>query len=223
MVLALLALHTVLGASVEMLGASAEALACGNKEWGQCGGQGWSGETCCPDYDECKFVNQYFSQCQAKDVCLNPMYGQCGGYDHHDPPRPWNEANHHQTCCPPSFNCSFQSKYYSQCVFDSHNTTCASAYDQCGGKGWTGKTCCIPGFKCEADSEFYSGCKPLPICSNARFGQCGGIDADGNPWTKQFDHSDCCPAGFVCTYKDKYYSQCAMNATTVDIEEHESA
>lgn len=88
--------------------------ACSNKEFDQCGGDGFKGETCCPDYDKCVLVNQYYSQCQAKDLCLNPMYGQCGGMDHHQPPRPWTPENHHQTCCPPSFSCTYKSEYYSQ-------------------------------------------------------------------------------------------------------------
>lgn len=190
---------------------------CANKEFGQCGGSGWSGDTCCPDYDECKTVNAYFSQCMPKNLCLNPMYGQCGGMDNHQPPRPWTPANHHQTCCPPSFECSFQSQYYSQCVFNTTaNTTCATAYQQCGGEGWTGKTCCIPGFECTPDAvnpRYYSGCKPLPICTNARFGQCGGVDADNHPWTQQYGHDSCCPEGFECQYKSQYYSQCVKNTT----------
>lgn len=190
---------------------------CGNKEWGQCGGSGWSGETCCPDYDECKKVNTFYSQCMPKNLCLNPMYGQCGGYDHHQPPRKWAPPTH-QTCCPKSFYCLYQSDYYSQCVFNTTaNSTCATAYGQCGGEGWKGPMCCIPGFKCTPDPKnpkYYSGCDPLPICSNARYGQCGGVDGDGNPWTKQYGHDSCCPDGFACTYKSQYYSQCEKNMTT---------
>ena len=133
---------------------------CSNKEFGQCGGKGYSGETCCPHYDNCTFVNPYYSQCQPKDLCLNVMYAQCGGMDHHDPPRPWTKANHHQTCCPPSFDCTFVNSYYSQCQYNSTNTTCAAKYQQCGGEGWTGPTCCIPGFECDADppgSKWYKG------------------------------------------------------------------
>ena len=152
---------------------------------------------------------------QPKNLCLNPQYGQCGGTDHHQPPRPWTPANHHQTCCPKSFFCNFQTKYYSQCIFNTTaNTTCASSYAQCGGKGWTGKTCCIPGYKCTKQNEYFSACDPLPICTNARFGQCGGIDADGNPWDKAHHHSSCCPADFMCSYKNQYYSQCIKNGTS---------
>ncbi|KAK6426919.1 hypothetical protein LTR95_016048 [Oleoguttula sp. CCFEE 5521] len=36
--------------------------ACATK-WGQCGGQGWSGPTCCASGSTCKVSNQYYSQC----------------------------------------------------------------------------------------------------------------------------------------------------------------
>jgi len=114
----------------------------------------------------------------------------------------------------------------SQCLYNSTNHTCAEAYGQCGGQGWTGATCCIPGFQCEKDPKnpkYYSGCEPLPICSNARFGQCGGIDADGNPWTKEFDHDSCCPDAFSCSYVTEYYSQCVKNGTAAALDAIRSA
>ena len=39
--------------------------ACSNKEYGQCGGKGWAGETCCQDFDKCNFVNAFYSQWYA--------------------------------------------------------------------------------------------------------------------------------------------------------------
>lgn len=190
--------------------------ACSNVEFDQCGGSNFTGDTCCPDYDVCTYVNSFFSQCQDKDLCLVAPYGQCGGMDQHQPPRPWTPANHHPTCCPPSFYCSPQNPYFSQCLYNTTaNTTCAAGHAQCGGKGWTGKTCCIPGFSCESRNEYYSGCEPMPLCTNARFGQCGGIDADGLPWTPANHHSDCCPENFYCSYVNADYSQCKSNSSSV--------
>lgn len=198
---------------------------CGNKEFDQCGGSGWSGETCCPDHvDKCVVVNQYYSQCQPVDLCLNPQYGQCGGVDAKQ--HPWTPQYHHQTCCPDSFDCVYQSEYYSQCMYNSTgNSTCAEKYEQCGGKDAAGlpwgskpeeKLCCIPGYECVKTNEYYSGCNPLPICSNARFGQCGGVDADGDPWDKAHGHDICCPDGFTCKYTNQYYSQCVWNTSATD-------
>ncbi len=31
--------------------------------WGQCGGQGWTGATCCASGSSCQYSNQYYSQC----------------------------------------------------------------------------------------------------------------------------------------------------------------
>ena len=39
--------------------------------------------------------------------------------------------------------------------------SCAEAYAQCGGKGWTGPTCCVDGYECHASGgEYYSQCTP---------------------------------------------------------------
>jgi endo-1,4-beta-xylanase len=32
-------------------------------QWGQCGGQGWNGPTCCASGTTCKYSNPYYSQC----------------------------------------------------------------------------------------------------------------------------------------------------------------
>ena len=32
-------------------------------KWGQCGGQGWAGATCCASGSTCQVSNQYYSQC----------------------------------------------------------------------------------------------------------------------------------------------------------------
>ena len=74
---------------------------CVNKEFDQCGGkvrgaalprqagtkasehdprrfewQEFKGDTCCPTYDNCSYVNDFYFQCQPKDLCLNPEFGQ---------------------------------------------------------------------------------------------------------------------------------------------------
>ena len=51
---------------------------CANKEWDQCGGSEWTGPTCCPSFDSCVVVNTHYSQCQPKNVCKVPDWGQCG-------------------------------------------------------------------------------------------------------------------------------------------------
>jgi len=36
---------------------------CNNEAWVQCGGDNWTGQTCCPDGYTCALVNEYYSQC----------------------------------------------------------------------------------------------------------------------------------------------------------------
>jgi len=206
---------------------------CVNKEFDQCGGKEFKGDTCCPTYDNCSYVNDFYFQCQPKDLCLNPEFGQCGGKEKNPPFAPWDKAHHHQTCCPDSFYCSKQDDYYSQCLYNSSLSKCAEQYQQCGGIDSDGKpwgsqndpntgykkpelTCCQPGYNCTPDASaptHFSSCKPVPVCSNARFGQCGGIDSEGHPWTSQYDHSDCCPTPQTCVKKTEYFSQCLGNFT----------
>jgi hypothetical protein len=181
---------------------------CKNKEFDQCGGSGFSGDTCCPSYDDCNVQNAQYSQCQPKNLCLTPQFGQCGGSSKGVP------IDKHHTCCPASFDCVYTNPDYSQCQPSKNITSkCGAAYAQCGGDGWKGPTCCIPGYKCTVkDAKYYSGCEPVPICSNARYGQCGGTDGKGLPWNKANGHDDCCPDGFACTFKSQYFSQCVKKA-----------
>ena len=146
---------------------------------------------------------------------MTPDYGQCGGVDPATQ-QPWPT---NKSCCPPSFICEKQDQYYSQCDPDTSNHTCAGPNDQCGGmdtqqppKPWgslpSEKSCCLAGYSCIKDNDYYSGCKPDPVCTNPRFGQCGGIDSKQQPWDKDHGHDTCCPAGFECDKKDQYFSQC---------------
>ena len=235
---------------------------CTNQEWAQCGGDGFTGPTCCQDYDNCSYINPYFSQCQPKHLCLVPMWGQCNGTD----PKTHTPWPVNKTCCPNGFECLEQNPYYSQvqlspaasltlttsticssmphcrrpspivlvrsrptppppqCMPDNKTDGCAPPNTQCGGTDSDGKpwgtkpeekTCCSPGYQCDVVTPtYYSICNPIPHCTNARFGQCGGVDTDGHPWNKTFGHDTCCPDPFKCVKKDDYYSQC-INTTTV--------
>lgn len=194
---------------------------CTNNEFDQCGGSGFAGETCCPDYDECTIQNDFFSQCQPKDLCLTPQFGQCDGVD-----KDGNPLDPKKKCCPPSFHCTYQSQYFSQCSPDPPTGNCSASYAQCGGQDsdgnpWgtkpTEKSCCDAGYHCAVTNKYYSGCNPDPVCTNARYGQCGGQDTDGKPWTPANGHDSCCPSGFKCVYTSQYFSQCKLNTTATTI------
>jgi hypothetical protein len=48
--------------STEATGSASQADSC-NAVWGQCGGQNWTGATCCASGSTCTFSNQWYSQC----------------------------------------------------------------------------------------------------------------------------------------------------------------
>jgi hypothetical protein len=147
---------------------------CDNAPWDQCGGTNFQGETCCPAGYDCTYSNDYFSGCSLEDLCLVVQFGQCGGTDSDG--NPWPED---QKCCPDGFECSYTNAYYSQCIEKgSNNTDCSGPYEQCGGQGFNGTTCCTAGYECTEDAvnpQWYSGCTPIPVCTNAAYGQCGEI------------------------------------------------
>ncbi|CAI4218942.1 unnamed protein product [Parascedosporium putredinis] len=43
-------------------------------KWGQCGGQGWSGATCCASGSTCQAANQWYSQCLVSCLALSDLY-----------------------------------------------------------------------------------------------------------------------------------------------------
>lgn len=77
-----------------------------------------------------------------------------------------------------------------------------AAWDQCGGTGFGGDSCCPAGYNCTYQNEWFSGCSLEDLCLVIQFGQCGGTDADGNPWPED---QKCCPDGFSCAYTNPYY------------------
>ena len=64
--------------------------------YGQCGGQDWTGYTCCVPGYSCEVDSEYFSGCQPIPVCQNAAYGQCAGVDKDG--QPWSVD--HDSCCP---------------------------------------------------------------------------------------------------------------------------
>ena len=148
---------------VALAAAAAAFFDCANKEYDQCGGQGWTGPTCCLPYDKCTVINPYYSQCQPKDFCKTPDFGQCNGTDKGQP-----IPKDHQ-CCPPSFECNATDPpYYSQCIPSNVTSNCSQPYGQCGGKDWTGPTCCIPGYVCNKTSDYCAPPPPAQISKTAR-------------------------------------------------------
>merc|ERR1712154_692556 len=81
---------------------------CGNKEWSQCGGHGFTGSTCCPEHHTCEVLDPYYSQCHYHpelETCSNGRWHQCGG-----------QGFAGSTCCPSGWECSYLNDWYSQCL-----------------------------------------------------------------------------------------------------------
>ncbi|CAM9388752.1 unnamed protein product [Phaeothamnion confervicola] len=84
--------------------------------WGQCGGDNYSGPTCCVAGYSCSFNSQYYSQClpsatggDGDSIVADPgcaaRYEQCGGSTFSGP-----------TCCVDGFTCLKSNEFYSQCL-----------------------------------------------------------------------------------------------------------
>jgi hypothetical protein len=74
--------------------------------WGQCGGSGWTGLTCCIGGTTCTEKGEHYSQClpNEPDNCVK-YHGKCGGSDYAGP----------TTCCIASQQCEYFNDYYSGC------------------------------------------------------------------------------------------------------------
>jgi len=74
--------------------------------WGQCGGVGWTGPTCCIGGTTCMEKSEHYSQClpDEPDNCVK-YHGKCGGSNYVGP----------TTCCIASQQCEYFNDYYSGC------------------------------------------------------------------------------------------------------------
>lgn len=132
--------------------------------YGQCGGIGYSGTTCCITGSSCQFVNDWYSQCRPYlgNANCNAIYGQCGGNN-------WNGP----TCCQSDWTCRFNSEWYSQCLLPDDVSSpeptltaspspapspCATNWGQCGGINWNGPTCCQNNWHCVRGNDYYYQC-----------------------------------------------------------------
>lgn len=202
----------------------------------QCGGEGYSGPTCCEDgstctekpvpnqssYWECVSVTHMEEDSQGQVGKCVELRGQCGGEGYDGP-----------TCCEEGTTCTRQPNArlpsYQECSNDTQEHgdeeqdtgKCAKLGEPCGGEGFAGVRCCEKGLNCTH--------KPLPNrpsyheCSNktrkhrrrkqgtgtcAKVGeQCGGVDHKG---------PTCCEGESNCMDKalpnDPSYQEC-LNKT----------
>ncbi|KFY85734.1 hypothetical protein V500_08156 [Pseudogymnoascus sp. VKM F-4518 (FW-2643)] len=126
-------------------GATVPASACpsGAANWGQCGGQGFTGPTCCAGSPEwlCFYSNLYHSQ------CLRVIYPPAGSTT---------------TAAPTTIATSTTT---AAATTSTAARVCTGHWGQCGGQGWPGPTCCQDEAEwfCEVANTWFSMCHPRPV------------------------------------------------------------
>jgi hypothetical protein len=112
--------------------------------WQQCGGENWSGATCCSTGYYCETdqaaqgINRWYHQCRAGSTPPAPA------------PAPATPAPAPATPAP-----SPPPAAPAAC------TSPAGSWQQCGGQGWTGTTCCDVGLSCNVENRWYHQCQPV--------------------------------------------------------------
>ncbi|KAG8759777.1 hypothetical protein FRC14_005050 [Serendipita sp. 396] len=96
--------------------------------------------------------------------CMTTTWGQCGG-------RVFTGC----TKCPPDWVCTWLSDFYSQCLLKSSSSQSSStsksecvttAWNQCGGRTFTGCTKCPPDQVCVVANSDYAQCLPKSSSSS---------------------------------------------------------
>lgn len=104
--------------------------------WQQCGGEGWSGATCCGTGYYCESdptaqgVNRFYHQCRPGSAPV-PAPAPVT-------PAPTPPLSSSPACINP-----------------------AGSWQQCGGEGWSGTTCCSSGLSCEVENRWHHQCRPV--------------------------------------------------------------
>jgi hypothetical protein len=122
---------------------SASSGACA-EEWGQCGGQDWTGSTCCASGLTCVKQTIWFSICEPSSAVGAGTTTVAGSTSAATTAAPVT------TTAAPATPATTEA-----------SGSCAGPWEQCGGTGWTGTTCCPSGYFCDALSEWHSQCNPV--------------------------------------------------------------
>ncbi|KAI8802071.1 glycosyl hydrolase family 45-domain-containing protein [Cladochytrium replicatum] len=147
--------------------------------YGQCGGQGWTGLTCCDSGYVCSTQNQYYAQCtpapagassaRTSNVVVTTTTS-----------RSTTTTTTTTATRAPSSSSATTSRTTTTTVRVSSATTttttvprttttsalptgkCEDGYAKCGGDNYTGPGCCVADFTCSAVNQYYSQCLPGP-------------------------------------------------------------
>ncbi|GAA5915963.1 hypothetical protein JCM6882_000193 [Rhodosporidiobolus microsporus] len=136
--------------------------------WGQCGGQTWTGATCCPSGYYCSYSGPYYSQCVPGTASSSTTTTTTTTTTSARPTS--------TTTTPASSSFSTVTRSSSSSATSSAPTatqtanTCSSSrqYAQCGGALYLlQETCCPTGYTCDYQSLWYSQCVPSTSASSS--------------------------------------------------------
>ncbi|KAI5475695.1 glycoside hydrolase family 12 protein [Pseudohyphozyma bogoriensis] len=120
---------------------SASSGTCSNALYEQCGGQSFTGSTCCPSGSTCQVLNAYYSQCLTASSSTTSI-----------------STNANLVAVTSSTTSSPAVAAATTSASSSSDVSCAALYYQCGGLNWTGATCCQSGATCKVQNDYYSQC-----------------------------------------------------------------
>ncbi|KAJ3128500.1 hypothetical protein HK100_009147 [Physocladia obscura] len=117
--------------------------------YGQCGGSGWTGPTCCVAGSVCTPQNggTYYYQCLVGSSASTTTS---------------SFTKSSTTAAPATSATSTATTVTTSAVASSVTANCSAAYGQCGGVGWTGAVCCPSGFACfqQGTNQYFYQCLP---------------------------------------------------------------
>merc|ERR1712137_1404228 len=118
----------------------------------------------------------------SNPACSNAKYAQCGGRDFAG-----------DICCPSGMWCMATNEWWSQCEPCDETWDASCAADAAAG------TTPIVRTTAEAAPPQVPAPAPSPVCTKAKYAQCGGRDYAGDI---------CFPSGMWCMATSEWWSQC---------------
>merc|ERR1711939_461606 len=137
---------------------------------GQCGGQGYTGPTCCKDGWSCVYINEWWSQCDDPEYyspTQTPTKAPVGAPSAPAPtPKPTQapvapaSPTPKPTPVPTKAPVNPTPKPTPAPSKQPTAGGCSALYGQCAGLNWAGPTCCEAGSTCMYQNDWYSQCLP---------------------------------------------------------------
>jgi len=138
-----------------------EVKKCENQAWSQCGGIGFSGETCCRKGYYCKEINEYYFQCVPNETTTTTSNRKTTTTRY---TTTTTIKTTKKTTTKKNTTTTTTKNTTTNNSNNSSNTGSACTngpWDTCGGIDYKGSTCCPKGYFCQEYSAYYSQCIPV--------------------------------------------------------------